>query len=344
MQKNSSSIKSSTDILKQAIQFIGQHNITAIPINYTVSYEYCRGHHVLLRQAIDQAIVNKQPITNEAIQGWFDAFLLGYDLSELNKSHLDLNNIVDQLASTTTQAEEDVNQYDTSLKECKDELNETLDTSSLSSIVSSLLTSTTAMQIAMEQMKQQITASQCEIASLQDRLALVTIEAVTDPLTGLANRKGLSMAINESLSTALQSKNYPCLLLLDIDYFKKINDSFGHLVGDKAIKILADTLKKQLKGKDTAARYGGEEFAILLPETDLQNAWKVGENIRRVVESLRITRSNNHEEVFRMTISIGIARYQANQSINDLIELADNALYQSKNTGRNRVTIFETKL
>lgn len=344
MEKNSSSIKSSTDILKQAIQFIGQHNITAIPINYTVSYEYCRGHHVLLRQAIDQAIVNKQPITNEAMQCWFDAFLLGYDLSELSKSHLDLNNIVNQLASTTTQAEEDVNQYDTSLKECTNELKETLNTSSLSSIVSSLLTSTTAMQIAMEQMKQQITASQHEIASLQDRLALVTVEAVTDPLTGLANRKGLSMAINESLRSALQSKNYPCLLLLDIDYFKKINDSFGHLVGDKAIKILADTLKKQLKGKDTAARYGGEEFAILLPETDLQNAWKVGENIRRIVESLRITRSNNHEEVFRMTISIGIARYQANQSINDLIELADNALYQSKNTGRNRVTIFETKL
>ena len=80
---------------------------------------------------------------------------------------------------------------------------------------------------------------------------MATIEAVTDPLTGLTNRKGLSMAINEALMSAQQSQNYPCLLMLDIDFFKKINDNFGHLIGDKAIKILADTLKKQIKGKDT---------------------------------------------------------------------------------------------
>lgn len=341
MQKNSKPTHSSTEILKQAIQFIGQHNVTAIPINYTVSYEYCRGEHVLLKQAIDQAINNKQPITDGVMQRWFDTFLLGYDLNELSESHLDLNKIASQLARTTSQAEKNVIQFDNSLKQCQTGLSEASNGPSLTSIVSALLTSTTSMQIAMEQMKQQISTSQQEIASLQERLAMATIEAVTDPLTGLTNRKGLSMAITEALLVAQQSQNYPSLLMLDIDYFKKINDNFGHLLGDKALKILADTLKKQIKGKDTAARYGGEEFAILLLETDLQNAWKVAENIRRVIENLKITRTNDHQELFRMTISIGIARYQADQSINDFIEHADNALYQSKNTGRNRVTIFE---
>jgi diguanylate cyclase len=336
------SIKSSTEILKQAIQFIGQHNVTAVPINYTVSYEYCRGEHVVLRQAIDQAIDNKQPITNEVMQRWFDTFILGYNLQELSESQLALNKIASQLAITTTQAEENVSQFDNSLKECKNGLNVSLDSSSLSSIVSLLLTSTSTMQVAIAQMKQKITASQQEIASLKDRLAMATIEATTDPLTGLANRKGLSMAINEAILFAQQSHNYPCLLMLDIDFFKKINDNFGHLIGDKAIKILADTLKKQIKGKDTAARYGGEEFAILLLEADLENALKVAENIRRIIENLKITRTNDSQEVFRITISIGIARYQADQSINDFIEHADNALYQSKNTGRNRVTIFDS--
>lgn len=343
MQNNSASTRSSTEILKKTIQFIGQHNVTAIPINYTVSYEYCRGEHILLRQAIDQAINNKQPITDGVMQRWFDTFLLGYDLKALGESQLDLNKIASQLARTTTQAEENVIQFDHSLKECKSGLSEASSSASLASIVSALLTSTTSMQVAMEQMKQQITASQQEIASLQDRLAMATLEALTDPLTGLTNRKGLSMAINEALYAAQQSQNYPSLLMLDIDYFKKINDNFGHLLGDKALKILADTLKKQIKGKDTAARYGGEEFAILLLETDLQNAWKVAENIRRIIENLKITRTNDHQELFRMTISIGVARYQTDQSINDFIEHADNALYQSKNEGRNRVTVFEGK-
>ncbi|WP_064038098.1 GGDEF domain-containing protein [Methylomonas methanica] len=344
MQKNSVSIKSSKEILKHAIRFIGQHNLTAVPINYTVSYEYCRGDHALLRQAIDQAIASKQPINNEVMQCWFDTLLLGYDLKELSESQLELNKIASQLALTTTQAEENVIQFDNSLNECKSGLSEAPNISSLLSIVSLLLNSTTSMQIAMEQMKQQLTASKQEIASLQDRLAMATIEAITDPLTGLTNRKGLSSAISEALLSAQQSQNYPCLLILDIDFFKKINDSFGHLLGDKALIILADTLKKQIKGKDTAARYGGEEFAILLVETDLQNAWKVAENIRRIVENLKITRIHDHQEIFRMTISIGIARYQADQSINDFIDHEDSALYQSKNTGRNRVTIFEAKL
>ena len=193
----------------------------------------------------------------------------------------------------------------------------------------------------MEQMKQQISASQLKITSLQERLDMATIEALTDPLTGLTNRKGLSMAIDEALASAEQSQVYPCLLMLDIDHFKKINDSFGHLLGDKAIKSVADTLKKQIKGKDTAARYGGEEFSVLLPETELKNAWTVAENIRRIIESMTIKRKNDKQEICRMTISIGIARYHPSGSITDFIEQADNALYQSKNTGRNRVTIFE---
>jgi diguanylate cyclase len=112
MQRNSASTKSSTEILKLAIQFIGQHNVTAIPINYTVSYEYCRGEHILLRQAIDQAINYKQPITDGVMQRWFDTFLLGYDLNEISESQLDLNKIASQLARTTTQAEENVNVAD----------------------------------------------------------------------------------------------------------------------------------------------------------------------------------------------------------------------------------------
>ena len=150
------------------------------------------------------------------------------------------------------------------------------------------------------------------------------------------------MALKETLSTAGEpSVASPCLLMLDIDHFKKINDSFGHLLGDKVIKMVARTLKNQIKGKDIAARYGGEEFSVLLPETELKNAWTVAENIRRMIESMSIKRAHDKQEVCRMTISIGVARYQSDESVTDFIGRADNALYHSKNTGRNRVTVFE---
>lgn len=171
MQKNSASSKTSTEILKQAIQFIGRHNLTATPINYTVSYEYCRGEHTLLRQAVELAIANKHPIDNDVMQRWFDNFLLGFDLKIFSKSKIDLNKIANQLAITTTKAEEHVIQFDNSLKECKSGLSEAPNISSLSSIVSLLVTSTTSMQIAMEKMKQQITTSQQEIASLNRIIA-----------------------------------------------------------------------------------------------------------------------------------------------------------------------------
>ena len=341
MPKHIESVSQSTAILKQTIQFIGHHHLAAIPVNYTVCYEYFRGDHPILSQAIDQAISSRTPITGDVMQHWFDTFLLGFDLKELGQSQSELNRIANQLSSITTQAEGNVSQFDSSLRDCKNELVETTYGASLSSVVSLLLSSTSSMQVAMEQMKQQINASKQEIASLHDRLVMATVEALTDPLTGLTNRKGLSMAIDEALFIAEQSQAYPCLLMLDIDHFKNINDNFGHLLGDKAIKMVADTLKNQIKGKDTAARFGGEEFAVLLPETELQNAWKVAENILRIIENMKITRVNDKQEICRMTISIGIARYQPGGSIIDFLEQADNALYHSKNTGRNQVTVFE---
>ncbi len=342
MTENFESPRQTTEILKRVIHFIGHHQLSASPVNYSVCYEYFRGEHLLLNQAVDKALESPKPISSETMQNWFDTFLLGYDLKELNQSQTKLSEIATQLTSVTNHAEDNVEKFDNSLNDCKNELNDSASNSSVSSVVSLLLSSTTSMQIAMEQMKQQINESKQEISSLQDRLEIATVEALTDPLTGLTNRKGLSMAIEESLSSLEeQSSEYPCLLMLDIDHFKKINDSFGHLLGDKAIKLVADTLKKQIKGKDTAARYGGEEFAILLPETELQNARTVAEKIRQVIESMSIKRKTDNKEICRMTISIGVSRYQPGDTISSFIESADTALYQSKNSGRNKVSVFE---
>lgn len=326
----------SKELLKNAIAFIGTHQLSANPVNYTVCYEYLLGNQPVLRQAIDQAILEQAPLTDAKMERWFETLLTNYDTISLKQTQNDLSSILSRLAGSTDQAEQHVNQFAHTLQQSESEIADPH--SSMENTVAYLLASTLCLQSAMAQMKQQIQQSRQEISSLQDRLVRTTEETLIDPLTGLTNRKGLSQAIETMMSSAVTSNAIHCLLMMDIDHFKKINDNHGHLVGDKAIQMIANTLKKQIKGKDTAARYGGEEFCVLLAETALKDAAHVAESIRRAVEKTRIKRSSDDQEICRMTISIGVTRFQIGESIADWFERADKGLYRSKAEGRNRVT------
>jgi diguanylate cyclase len=328
----------SKELLKDAISFIGIHRLSASPVNYSVCYEYFLGSYPSLNKAVDEAISKNTPLTDPMMRQWFETFLSSNDQIGLRQSQADLIDVISKMAESALLAETNVNQFNKVLQHSEKELADSA--SPLESIIAHLLTSTRTMQASMELMKQQIHESKEEINSLQERLESVTEEALSDSLTGLTNRKGLSKAIEKALSGAAELNSYPCLLMMDIDYFKKINDSFGHLLGDRVIKAVGETLKSQIKGKDTAARYGGEEFCVLLPETELKDAVKVAENIRLAVERTRIKRSSDNQEICRMTISVGVTRYNPDESITSMLERADNALYRSKNEGRNRVTFL----
>lgn len=329
----------SKELLKLALTFIGTHRLSANPVNYTVCYEYLLGNQPALKQEIEKHISEKIQLTDQLMEHWFETFLGDVDQASLKQSQADLMEVIAKLAGSTSLAEAQVHQFDQTLRHSEQELVDS--SSSLDAIVSYLLVSTQAMQASMEVMKQQMQSSRQEINALQVRLESALEEALYDPLTGLINRKGLAIAINNLLLSVETSHSFPSLLMLDIDHFKKINDTFGHLFGDRVLKVIGDSLKNQIKGKDTAARYGGEEFCILLPETKVTDATTVAENIRQSIEKTRIRRAGDSQEICRMTISIGVARYQTNESITDWFERADSALYRSKIEGRNRVTCFE---
>jgi diguanylate cyclase len=127
--------------------------------------------------------------------------------------------------------------------------------------------------------------------------------------------------------------------MLDIDHFKKINDTYGHLFGDKVIRAIAETLKSKVRGDDSVARLGGEEFAVMLPETDISGARTVAEHIRQSIEGGKIRRLDTKEQIGGITISIGVAAYTNGVSVVDLLDQADKALYVSKNTGRNKTSV-----
>ena len=179
-----------------------------------------------------------------------------------------------------------------------------------------------------------------QLKTLQDELRrsnlLLQELAQTDPLTRLFNRRNLYEKLEIELNRCFRGENPLSLIMADIDHFKRINDQYGHQVGDKILVRVANLLKKQLRAYDMAARYGGEEFCLVLPETGLEAALEVAERIRRNAEMMSF---GPELEKDRLTISFGVAAFEGNAkgSMDELIRLADDALYDAKNSGRNQV-------
>ena len=161
--------------------------------------------------------------------------------------------------------------------------------------------------------------------------------ATSDQLTGVANRRALYEAAELEFARYARKPRNISLLILDIDHFKKINDTYGHPVGDKVIRNLAMVMLKSVRSIDVVARFGGEEFAVLLPSTDIDMAHVIGERIRRNVEA-ELINIGEHQLSYR--VSVGVAGVELGISgIEAMIEAADDAMYEAKHQGRNRVCV-----
>jgi len=168
------------------------------------------------------------------------------------------------------------------------------------------------------------------LLTLQERRELLKDKAYKDVLTGLYRREILYDLIEKEFHRSKRYGYHFSILMIDIDNFKKINDTYGHLFGDKVLKKVAETIRRTLRNSDIAIRYGGEEFLVILPHTDLESAKIVGERIRKTIERLDI-------DGIKITISIGIADNTLSSKLEDLIRKADQALYIAKRTGKNKV-------
>lgn len=163
--------------------------------------------------------------------------------------------------------------------------------------------------------------------------------ATLDALTGLNNRRQFEVRLNQEVSTAKRKKHPLCCIMLDIDYFKKVNDTYGHAAGDSVLKSVAGIISGELREYDTASRYGGEEFCILLPFTTINEAEFVAQRLRIAVEKSDINISEIDK--LNVTISVGVSSFNENfETPQVLYEKADSALYEAKKGGRNRVVIY----
>ena len=159
---------------------------------------------------------------------------------------------------------------------------------------------------------------------------------ITDGLTGIANRRKLDEALENEFLRAKRYGRPLSIAILDADHFKKVNDTHGHIVGDFVLKKLATLFQQNIRREELLGRYGGEEFVVVMPEVDSSGAFQLAEKLRKTVES---TVFKSGEAELPITISVGVATLGAEESVKAFLDTADQALYKSKEDGRNRVTI-----
>jgi diguanylate cyclase len=183
-----------------------------------------------------------------------------------------------------------------------------------------------------------------EIRQLKEKVESLRLDSLTDPLTSLANRKRFDTELERRLSDPAATQAGICLLLLDIDHFKRLNDTYGHMAGDEVLRAVAHALKQQVKRDGMAARLGGEEFAVILPGMELRTAAAAAEHIRGRLTAMHFMKRSTGESIGRVTLSGGIAAHRGGETSWTLLQRADSCLYAAKRHGRNRLVCEDDPL
>jgi diguanylate cyclase len=317
------------------IKALGQ---PAYPRNYEVWYAYATGYNAALNQAINETLARAGTLNSTDIDQIYDTYLSPARLTDrIDNVGGRIVDEIEQVMSMIDSAVGSTTHYTESLAHATQSLGSTKDRDGLRSIVETLVRATRVMEENNSQLEQRLKASKQEINQLQVNLEAVRHESLTDPLTSLANRKYFDQTLEKFIARSVATDEPLALLMTDIDHFKAFNDTFGHLTGDQVLRLVALSVKQNVKGQDVAARYGGEEFAVVLPGTTLRAALTVADHIRRAVMTKELMKRSTGEHLGRVTVSIGVAVLQKGETAQSLIERADGCLYAAKRSGRNRV-------
>jgi diguanylate cyclase len=311
---------------------------TAIPRNYEIWYVYATGYNAQLNKIINETLARNGKLTEADLEQIYDTYLSHIKTTDrIDKVGARVIGEIDDVMGLLTDALSMSSSYDSSLDGASRKLATANTREQVQAIVESLVKSTREMRDTNKVLEERLLLSKSEISNLQQSLEAIRAESLTDPLTGLGNRKYFDRMIEQAVQHALAENEPLSLLMFDIDHFKSFNDSYGHLTGDQVLRLVGMSLKQTIKGQDITARYGGEEFAVVLPNTALRQALTVADHIRRAVMAKELKKKSTGEILGRVTISVGVSMLKQGDDTDALIERADACLYAAKRNGRNRV-------
>jgi diguanylate cyclase len=258
-------------------------------------------------------------------------------ISPVNSTDREVHGEVAKIIGLLQSQVEATDNYSAALARAKDQLPESLGPEQVRLVISYLLIENESMRSRTSDLQSSLEKSQRQIERLKSNLAAAEAQGLTDPLTGLKNRRSFDISLAAEIAASRTSEKPLSLIMADIDHFKAINDRYGHQTGDDVIKWFAKLLSANMKGRDTVTRYGGEEFAIILPQTALEQAVMLAGQIKHQLEAQFWKKPGAPNMMLRVTASFGVAQMQNGEGTSGLIQRADAKLYESKAAGRNRV-------
>jgi len=319
--------------LKMVLPEMAHHKIPTTPENYAVWYEYTTGKNPALVKKIDAIKADDRPFTQNVNDNLYEIFIAKRPQLSINQLNASVKNVIDNLLAQIHKEDQGLCGYSESLEKLSGQVTSIAQLSDLESLIERLISEAHVRSKENEAFRKQINEMSKEVEDLDKRLKRVALDANTDALTGIFNRRAFNQKLSEYLR---ESKKTFSLIMVDIDHFKKLNDQYGHLTGDKVLKFVATLIGKNIRGQDYLARFGGEEFVIILPDTKLDSALCVANNIRSYLADQALYDSSNDMQLGRLTLSMGVASRQLSDSAEKLIERADKCLYLAKSQGRNK--------
>ena len=345
---NSDVTDSPAKLANTAIVRMAKLGIPPTPENFKVWYGYLRGDDPDVVHMIDRFLESGEAFTQERCNDLYlrcTAFAAKVVEEEREATLLSagssLEKSVESVMSLLDEAGAGAVRYGEALADADGALEGVEGGDRVRQIVSDLVTETRKVVQQNQSVNERLEESNQEISELRQRISDARREAMSDPLTGLGNRRAFDEYLRKGVADAAANNTSLSLLIHDLDHFKSFNDNHGHQLGDEVLRLVARCLVDCTKGRDTAARYGGEEFAIILPDTDMEGALAVAEQVRETVSSKKILRKSTGESLGGVTLSGGVAVYTDGELLEDLIERADAGLYKAKGEGRNRIAVIE---
>lgn len=337
-----------TAVARETIPFMSKKRIPLSPDNYRIWFEYFRGGMPELNEHIDALLEEGARFDEKLHRAIYKKFLhrdvsaeegkkVAAEIKAVNEANEASRNILNPMAQGLGGLSETSVNYRNTLNDITKEAAELAETDDIEKIIKRLMDETSMMASKNHKISKELKKSSVQLDELRQYLETAKTEARIDDLTGLPNRR----ALNERMTVELKKqkeKGSSCLAIIDIDMFKRINDSYGHTVGDKALRAIAGQISELIRSDDVIYRYGGEEFAMIMSNTTLLQAKKRLEEIRIGIE--------NHEFLVRdivevITVSVGIASIDPSGTIESNMQAADDAMYLAKQSGRNNTKTEE---
>ncbi len=323
-------------VASEVFKLIEEHRTPPLPKTYEVLYAYASNGNSAVTERVRLAVDGGNALSS-------------YDIDQIHQECI-RSTEVDTCLNLDREMKEVLGLVETYLSSSRDyagSLNSTAERltdakpAQIKKTVELLIFENAKMRAETESLSTHLEQSKSQIQEMQQSLAEARESGMRDPLTNLANRRKFEQFMAAAIAEAHKEKVSLCLVMADIDHFKKVNDTFGHIVGDGVLKYFATLLSRNVKGRDLVARYGGEEFALVLPRTSLADAEILTEQIRAELQSTKLVVKEGNKPLGKLTSSFGVSALRPDEDIAALLQRADDRLYKAKNSGRNRVIADE---